>query len=117
MFQTFISQIKTAFSVLFSDLKQRFVNIETLVATYRIPLYGFALWQMGPNVLPVEPFITFDPHQFGWVILALALDRASTPVIDFLIDPVKWQAKREIAVERRKAEMQGGQDVDPVAAE
>ncbi len=83
---------------------RRFLNLETLIATYRIPLYGYALWQMEPYA--TEAGITFRPEMFGWVILAVAIDRATTPLIDFFTDPVKRQAKREIAVADAKAEMQ-----------
>ena len=87
----------------FAHLGRRFLNLETLLATYRIPIYGYAVWMMEPHVVADD--ITFRPEMFGWVMLAIAIDKATAPVIDFMIDPVKRQAKRDIAVAMAKSEM------------
>jgi hypothetical protein len=80
---------------------RRFLNLETLLATYRIPMYGYAVWMMEPHLAGDD--ITFRPEMFGWAMLAIAIDRATTPLIDFMIDPVKRQAKRDLAVALEKA--------------
>lgn len=82
---------------------RRFFNLETLIAVYRIPLYWYAISKL--NLELVDGNLIFEFGKFAWVILAFALDRAGMPLLDFFVDPVKRQAKRDLAVAMVRTEL------------
>lgn len=98
-------------SKLFQGFRDRFLNIDGLFILLRFPAYGLALASLcvpaAAEVLDetLRGLVAF-PENIGFLVVVIAFDRCTAPLVEKLTNPVTRHAKEALREEERKRELE-----------